>query len=318
MPTMSDASNMTVPVIDLRPGDEAARRGRPSDVTDPVRVTVSLTPEQLAWLDEQPADSRSQALRQAIDAVRNVPSPALPIDLDAVNQQLDGTSAEQVVQWAAKQFGAGLVMSTSFGVQSAVMLHLVTRVVPDIPIIFIDTGFHFLDTYKFADDLTDRLNLNLQVYQAPHSSAWTLARHGKLWEQGVDAMSKLDQIHKVEPMNRALDELNAVATLAGLRRGQTEHRRNLPHVVAQGERFKVHPILTWSTKQIHDYLKQHDLPFHPLHERGYASVGDWYNTLPITAGQHEREGRFGGLKQECGLHVPVSREEDESRYSSGL
>ncbi|GAB4109058.1 MAG: phosphoadenylyl-sulfate reductase [Phycisphaeraceae bacterium] len=240
------------------------------------------------------------------------------LDLDAINPELEGAPAEDIVRWAHKTFGDGLVLSTSFGMQAAVMLHLVTRIVPDIPVIFIDTGFHFLDTYRFADELTKRLNLNLKVYQAKTSPAWTLARYGKLWEQGVDGLNKLDQIHKVEPMNRALNELGATATLAGLRRNQTEFRKNLPTVVKQGDRYKVHPILTWTTKDVHDYLKKHDLPYHPLRDKDYASIGNWYDTLPITADQHEREGRFGGLKQECGLHLPQTKEEDESRFSSGL
>ncbi len=262
---------------------------------------------------------RAYPPRKAIaDLSTTTPVDDVTFDLAAANAELETADAARIVQWAADRFGRGLVMSTSFGVQSAVMLHLVTRVVPDIPVIFIDTGFHFLDTYQFADALTDRLKLNLKVYQAPHSSAWTLARHGKLWEQGVEGMDKLDQIHKVEPMGRALDELGATATLAGLRRGQSESRQNLPVVVKQRGRFKVHPILDWSTKEIHDYLKKHDLPYHPLHDRGYASVGDWYNTLPITAQQHEREGRFGGLKQECGLHLPASPEESASRDASML
>jgi phosphoadenosine phosphosulfate reductase len=239
-------------------------------------------------------------------------------NLDLVNPELLQADATDIVRWAHKAFGDGLILSTSFGMQSAVMLHLVTQVVPDIPVVFIDTGFHFLDTYRFADTLTDRLKLNLKVYQAKESSAWTLARHGKLWEQGVDGLNKLDRIHKVEPMARALSELGATATLAGLRRGQTEHRKNLPPVVLQGDRHKVHPILLWSTKDVHDYLKKHDLPYHPLRDQDYASIGDWHSTLPITAEQHEREGRFGGLKQECGLHLPETKEEDDSRFSSGL
>jgi len=241
------------------------------------------------------------------------------LDLDAVNPRLIDQPADAVIQWAHEAFDQGLVMSTSFGIQSAVMLHLATQVVPNIPVIFIDTGFHFMDTYRFADKLAERLSLNLKVYQPVHSAAWTIARHGKLWEEGsADSLNKLDQIHKVEPMNRALNELGATGILAGLRRGQTEFRKDLPHVIAQRGRFKVHPILLWSTKDIYDYLKKHDLPFHPLYNQGYASVGDWYNTLPITAEQHEREGRFGGLKQECGLHVPETQEEDQSRMSSGL
>lgn len=240
------------------------------------------------------------------------------LDLEAANAHLAGKPAQDVVKWACDVFGDGLVLSSSFGVQAAVMLHLATRVKPDIPIIFIDTGFAFFDHYRYVDDMVDRLQLNLHVYQANISSAWTLARHGKLWEQGVEGTNKLDQIHKVEPMKRALRELEATATLAGLRGGQSDARKTMPRVMSIRERFQVHPILDWSKKDVHEYYKRHDLPRHPLHDQGYESIGDWYNTLPITADQHEREGRFGGMKQECGLHIPETPEETASRDSSGL
>jgi phosphoadenosine phosphosulfate reductase len=234
---------------------------------------------------------------------------------DAMNAELASASPERIVRWAADRFGDGLTLTTSFGVQSAVMLHLVTRVAPDIPVIFIDTGFHFLDTYQFADELTDRLKLNLKVYKAAESPSWFVARHGKLWETDLN---RYDQLRKVEPMNRALDELGVTATLAGLRRQQTNHRAGLRPIEAQGGRFKVSPILDWQQRDIHAYLQEHDLPYHPLHEQGYASIGDWHSTLPITAGQDERAGRFQGLKQECGLHLPANEQEDASRFSSGL
>ena len=119
-------------------------------------------------------------------------------------------------------------------------------------------------------------------------------------------------------MARALNDLGATATLAGLRRQQTAHRANMPVVGKQGDRFKVAPILSWTTKDVFDYLKKHDLPFHPLHEKGYASIGDWHSTRPITAGDDERAGRFNGIKEECGLHMPESPAENESRSSSEL
>ncbi|MEM9916208.1 MAG: phosphoadenylyl-sulfate reductase [Planctomycetota bacterium] len=247
------------------------------------------------------------------------PSPSQPLNLDSANAQLADASPEQVIQWAGDTFGQGLVMSTSFGVQSAVMLSLVTKVLPDVPVIFIDTGFHFQETYQFADELTDRLKLNLKVYAADESPSWFVARHGQLWDSdNPDDLNRYDLLRKVQPMNRALEELGATATLAGLRRQQTNHRANLRKVEGQDGRFKVAPILEWSTKDVHEYLKAHDLPYHPLHEQGYASIGDWHSTRPITAGQDERAGRFGGLKQECGLHLPMSKEEDDSRFSSGL
>lgn len=241
-----------------------------------------------------------------------------PLDLERVNRELDGADAGRVVQWAAETFGGGLVMSSSFGVQAAVMLHLVTRVVPDIPVVFIDTGFHFPETYQFADDLAQRLKLNLKVYQSPISPAWMAARHGRLWEGDKESLDRYDRIRKVEPMQRALAELEATAWLAGLRREQTDHRATLRRVEAQDGRYKVHPILTWTTKQVHDYLAENQLPYHPLHEKGYASIGDWHSTRAIGETEQERQGRFRGLKQECGLHIPETLDENESRTGSML
>jgi phosphoadenosine phosphosulfate reductase len=250
--------------------------------------------------------------------VSTASSPSTSIDLAAANAQLAGADAADIVTWAVKQFAGGLVMSTSFGVQSAVMLHLVSRVAPNIPVIFIDTGFHFPETYTFADQLTKRLELNLKVYQPRQSPAWMVARHGQLWDQGVDGLNRYDQMRKVEPMSRALEELGATATLAGLRREQTEHRATLETLVFQRGRYKVHPIFSWTTRDVHYYLKAHDLPYHPLHEKGYPSIGDWHSTSPIGETEEERRGRFRGLKQECGLHLPDTPEENESRSDSML
>jgi phosphoadenosine phosphosulfate reductase len=251
-------------------------------------------------------------------------SHAAAPDLDSANADLQGMDAPQIVRWAADHFGAGLVMTTSFGAQAAVMLHLVTRELPRIPVVFIDTGFHFQETYQFADDLTRRLDLNLKVYHPQLSPAWMVARHGKLWDKGDSDAEKLansklyDTMRKVEPMQRALRELGVTAWLAGLRGRQTDHRAGLRHVEQQDGIYKVHPILTWSTRDIHEYIKRHDLPYHPLHDQGYVSIGDWHSTRPITAGEDERAGRFAGLKQECGLHLPATAEENASRESSGL
>lgn len=242
------------------------------------------------------------------------------INLDAANQILANASANQVVIWAAETFGAGLVMSTSFGIQSAVMLHLVTQVVPNIPIIWVDTGYLPAETYRFADELTQRLNLNVKVYQSPLSPAHMEAIYGRLWDQhDLEALNRYDQIRKVEPMQRALRELGATAWLAGLRRDQTDHRKMLQRVTQQSGRYKVFPILDWNSKNVYDYLVAHDLPYHPYFDLGYVSVGDWHSSRPLTAeDENERDTRFRGLKQECGIHLPQTPGEAKSLDSSTL
>lgn len=242
------------------------------------------------------------------------------LNLETVNQQLNDTNASQLVEWAVATFGDGLVMSTSFGIQAAVMLHLVTQVVPDIPVIWIDTGYLPAETYLFAEELSKRLNLNLKVYQSPLSPARMEALYGRLWAQDeVESLNQYDRIRKVEPMQRALTELNATAWLAGLRQSQTDHRKSLERVTLQGDRYKVLPILYWNAKDIYQYLTAHDLPYHPFFDRGYVSVGDWHSSRPLMADDDsERDTRFHGLKQECGLHLPTTQGEAQSLDSSTL
>lgn len=242
------------------------------------------------------------------------------LDLTAMNQQLADADAAQIVEWAATTFADGLVMSTSFGIQSAVMLHLVTRVVPGIPVIWVDTGYLLPATYRFAEQLSARLKLNLKVYQALISPARMEALHGRLWTQGnPESLHQYDQLRKVEPMQRALRELNATAWLAGLRSEQTDYRKRLRLIDCQSNHYKVLPILHWTKKDVQEYLQIHRLPYHPLHEKGFASVGDWHSSRPLTAADtHERETRFQGMKQECGLHLPQTPGEAESLDASAL
>jgi phosphoadenosine phosphosulfate reductase len=228
------------------------------------------------------------------------------VDPAAVDRRLSDASASDRMGWALGQFGSSIVLSTSFGAQAAVMLHLATRLAPDIPVVFIDTGYLFPETYRFADELTKRLRINLKVYRAAESPAWIEARHGKLWEQGAAGLAAYNQIAKVEPMQRALSELGAKAWLAGLRRTQSSTRELLPVVSLQDGRVKILPIVDWTDRDIHRYLTENDLPYHPLWEKGYVSIGDVHTTRPLTADMTPEETRFFGIKRECGLHDPAA------------
>jgi phosphoadenosine phosphosulfate reductase len=227
-------------------------------------------------------------------------SPA--VNLAAVNGRLDRASPEERIAWAAEQYPGKLVLSTSFGIQAAAMLSLATRVVPGIPVVFIDTGYLFPETYRFADELTARLKLNLKVYRAGESAAWLEARHGRLWEKGVEGLAAYNQIAKVEPMERALRELGADVWLDGRRRAQSSTREGLPVVDTQDGRVKVLPIVDWSDRDLHRYLEANGLPYNPLWEQGYVSVGDVHTSRPLTADLTPEQTRFYGLKRECGLH----------------
>lgn len=223
-------------------------------------------------------------------------------DILLANEDLEQANAEERVRWAFERFGSRLVLSSSFGVQAAVMLHLVTRVVPEVPVIFIDTGYLFPETYRFAEELRQRLKLNMLKFHPRMSAAEQEALHGKLWEQGADGLEKYNFINKVEPMNRAIEETGAQAWLAGLRRNQASTRSQLRVVEKQNKVLKIHPIIDWTDRDVYQYLKKHDLPYHPLWEQGYISVGDWHSTSKWQEGMNPEETRFNGVKRECGLH----------------
>jgi phosphoadenosine phosphosulfate reductase len=224
--------------------------------------------------------------------------------LSEISANLEKVSAEERVRWALERFQPGIMLSTSFGVQSAVLLHMVSQQWPDIPVVMVDTRYLFPETYRFADYLTERLKLNLKVYRAQVSAAWLEARHGKMWEQGVEGIERYNQINKVEPMQRAIRELNARGWITGLRRQQAKSRKDVGVLQKQGEVVKIQPIIDWTDRMVWEYLKKHDLPYHPLWEQGYVSIGDVHTTRPLTAEMTEEEQtRFFGLKRECGLHI---------------
>lgn len=225
--------------------------------------------------------------------------------LDAINAHLAGLDAAARAEWALAHLPGAHVLSSSFGIQAAVSLHLLTRLRPDLPVIVVDTGYLFAETYRFIDQLTERLRLDLHVVRAQHSAAWQEARHGQLWTQGKSGLDRYNQIHKVEPMARALDELGVGTWFAGLRRAQSQSRARIDFVERRHGRYKVHPLADWSSRDVWVYLREHDLPWHPLWEQGYVSVGDVHTTRRFEPGMAEEDTRFFGLQRECGLHTEL-------------
>lgn len=223
--------------------------------------------------------------------------------LTNVNEALEKKTALERIEFAAENLPSNYSIASSFGVQSAVSLHMITQVMPKIPVILIDTGYLFPETYQFVDQLAEALDLDVHVYQSTMSPAWQEARYGKLWEKDTRALNEYNQRNKVEPMDRALNELEVGTWFAGLRREQSKSRHELPIVQTFKNRVKVHPVIDWSNRDIHQYLQKHRLPYNPLWEKGYVSIGDKHSTKPLTLGLSEEETRFGGSQRECGLHV---------------
>ncbi|MCG9579797.1 phosphoadenylyl-sulfate reductase [Vibrio tubiashii] len=235
------------------------------------------------------------------------------LQLGQINAELEQLTAQQRVAWALENLEGQFAVSSSFGIQAAVMLHLVTEQKPDIPVILTDTGYLFPETYRFIDQLSEQLTLNLKVYRAKESANWQEARYGKLWEQGIEGIEKYNKTNKVEPMRRALDELEVGTWFSGLRREQSKSRASLPILSIQNGVFKFLPVIDWTNKDVHYYLEQNGLSYHPLRDEGYLSVGDTHTSKKWEPGMSEEETRFFGLKRECGLH-----EDDSEQDGSGI
>jgi len=226
-----------------------------------------------------------------------------PKVFSAANDWLEQQPAATRVEWALENLPRDHVVSSSFGIQSAVMLHMMTQQMPDIPVLLFDTGYLFPETYRFVDELTERLDLKLKVFRSEMSTAWQEARFGNLWEQGEDGLKKYNAMNKVEPMQRAMTSVGAGTWYSGLRRVQADSRADRKILEFQHGRVKFHPIVDWTNRDIHMYLKEHDLPYHPLWEQGYVSVGDTHTTTKLEDGMREQDTRFFGQSRECGLHL---------------
>ncbi len=222
--------------------------------------------------------------------------------LAEINHLLTPLSAAERVRWALDNLPQSPMLSSSFGIQAAVMLHLVTRQQPDIPVVLTDTGYLFPETYQFIDQLTEQLKLNLKVYRAAVSPAWQEARFGKLW-QSAEGIKQYNQLNKVEPMQRALQELSVGSWFTGLRRSQSSTRADKDIVEISRGVVKIQPIIDWTNKDVFYYLKEHGLSYHPLWEQGYVSVGDTHSTRKLELGMSEEDTRFNGFGRECGLHM---------------
>jgi phosphoadenosine phosphosulfate reductase len=233
------------------------------------------------------------------------------LDLTAINPMLEASDPPRIVEWSAAQFGRDLVMSSSFGTESMLLIHMATRVRPDIRIVMVDTGYLFPETHRFMEEMRLRFDLNVWVYRTkldPIAYLHNAGEENPAWRKDLDACCATN---KNEPFERAMKDLSPRAWLRGIRRNQADTRRNRQIVEwsARYACYAVSPLLNWTTREIYAYMKQHDLPFHPLYEKGYASIGcnPLSCTRPVQPGEDPRSGRWAGRdKVECGINLSNS------------
>ncbi len=222
------------------------------------------------------------------------------MNIQDLNQKFETASPQQILKWAIETYRPKAGLSSSFGGQSAALIHMAIQIDPKIPILFIDTGFLFKETHSFVEALRKRFDLNLKTFRATPEEMEVTKRN---LAARKDRSGICCDDSKVACMQRSLEGLSC--WIAGLRRSQGDTRKNIGIVEEyRSGLVKVHPLANWSGKQIYAYMREHDLPFHPLWEKGFTSIGcEPCTSLPSLDGD-ERSGRWAGFeKKECGIHT---------------
>jgi phosphoadenosine phosphosulfate reductase len=230
-------------------------------------------------------------------------APPLPtLDFEAM-------SAEDIVRWAYEEFGDRLCLTCSWQKQSSVLVHLVSELGLDIDVIELDTHLFFRETYETRDRLVERYALRLKQPEVVTVAEQHRLAGPNLWERDPDRCCHL---RKVEPLLRTLESYDA--WISGIRRDQSPSRVRTPKV-QWSERYgvwKIHPLADWDEKRVWAYVTVNEIPYNPLHDVGYRSIGCIPCTRPIEPGEEERAGRWAGSdKLECGIHgdSPLPREQ---------
>jgi phosphoadenosine phosphosulfate reductase len=222
-------------------------------------------------------------------------------NLSQIKLELETAEPERILTWACDTFGERLVVSSSFQTQSVPLLHKISKFAPHLPVLFVDTGFHFPETIQFRDQLVDLLGLNLVVVQPVIAGEDFEAKFGPLFEHNPNVCCFHN---KIVPLELELKQYDAWMT--GIRRDQTTARENVPVVGKHPklEMIKINPMARWSAQEIICYIDEYALPRHPLWKQGFRSIGCQPCTVSVEPDQFERDGRWPQRgKQECGVHT---------------
>ena len=237
---------------------------------------------------------------------------ALPTDrprladeqIAAAGRQLAAAPPQDVLRWAGKPFHPRLLMATAFGAEGCCVIDMLATIEPGVTFINLETGYQFPDTLELRERIRSRYGITVEYIRPELSVAEYEAEHG-----GPLHGLRPDQCcydRKILPLRRALERLAPLAWISAIRKDQTTDR-GLADVVQWDAKFrlvKVNPLLNWTKKDVWAFIVKNDVPYNPLHDRDYPSIGCWPCTRPVSAGEDDRAGRWAGkVKKECGLHV---------------
>jgi len=250
------------------------------------------------------ADTATPASDRARDTIDLAPR-FTEHDAVRLNRMFRGASTQEMLEAVIRDGLAGdLAVVSSFGAESAVLLHLIASVDRVVPVLFLDTGKHFAETLAYRDVLAARLGLNLVILTPDLADLAANDETGLRWSYDPDGCC---EIRKVKPLEQALSAYDASFT--GRKAFQAATRANLPRFEVDTSdaagRLKINPLIDWNAGQIEGYFIQHDLPRHPLIAAGYPSIGCSPCTTQVAPGEDPRSGRWKGWdKTECGIHKP--------------
>lgn len=231
-----------------------------------------------------------------------------PISLEDANRITDPMSPPEIVRWAVDTFGSGLIMTSSFGAESMCLIHMANTAMPGIPIAFINTGFLFPQTLLFMETMRRQYQLNVLEFHTEHDPIVWLSVNGETDPRTRRDVESCCRANKNSVFDRAMQSLSPAAWLRGVRADQSAHRSKMRVVEANRRTgaLAISPLLRWGVRDIHHYMRQHELPYHPLWKDGYTSIGCNPETCtrPLSAGEDARDGRWSGMdKKECGIHL---------------
>jgi phosphoadenosine phosphosulfate reductase len=222
------------------------------------------------------------------------------LQLSLTDDQIENRSAEELIRWAHAEFGERLCLTCSWQKQSSVLVHMVNELGLDIDVVELDTHLFFRESYETRDRLVERYGLSLIRPEIITVAEQHAVEGPNLWERDPD---RCCHIRKVEPLIHALEPYDA--WISGIRREQSPSRAGTPKVERSGryDVWKIHPLADWSEKDVWSYVLKNDVPYTPLHDAGYRSIGCIPCTRPTRPDEEERAGRWAGSdKLECGIH----------------
>lgn len=225
-----------------------------------------------------------------------------PEQIAEASERLKMATPHEVLRWAVETFHPRLTMATAFGAEGCCIIHMLAEIEPSVRIFNLDTGYQFPETLELRERIRERYGIEVEFVRPELTVAEYEAEHGgPLYESRPDQCC---HDRKILPLRRAV--LGYDAWISAIRKDQTEHRAQAG-VVQWDAKFrlvKVNPLLNWTKREVWGFIVKNNVPYNPLHDRNYPSIGCWPCTRPVANGEDERAGRWAGkVKKECGLHV---------------